>query len=58
MAVVKRELAKIEEIFKDFQNEHEREGRPVFTKKLDYFLDALKFNSDKVMQGLDDEIII
>ena len=29
---------------------------PVFTKKLDFYLDALKINSEKVMGGLDDEI--
>ena len=56
MAVVTRELAQIEKMFKDFQSEHEADGMPVFTKKLDFYLEALKFNSDKVMGGLDDEI--
>ena len=28
----------------------------MFTKKLDYYLDALKFNSETAMDGLDEEI--
>ena len=54
--VAARELADAANIFKAFQKKHEAGGRQVFTKKLDYYLDALKFDSGKIMAGLDEEI--
>ena len=51
-----RALADAANIFRTFQQKHEAGGRQVFTKKLDYYLDALKFNSETTMDGLDEEI--
>ena len=51
-----RQLADAVNIFKAYQKKHEAGGKQVFTKTLDYYLDALKFDYDKVMAGLDDEI--
>ena len=56
IAMAARELADAAKIFKAFQKKHEAGGRQVFTKKLDYYLDALKFVSGKTMTGLDEEI--
>ena len=51
-----RLLADAENEFRDFQKNHEVFGRKVFTKTLDYYLNALKFDSGKAMDGLDEEI--
>ena len=51
-----RALADAANIFRTFQQKHEAGGRQVFTKKLDYYLDALKFNSETATDGLDEEI--
>ena len=56
IVVAARELADAAKIFKAFQKKHETGGKQVFTKKLDYYLDALKFDSGKTMAGLDEEI--
>ncbi len=56
MVVVKRELAKISKIIRDFEDENSEVGMPVFSKTVGFFLDGLQFDSAKVLGGLDDEI--
>ena len=53
MVVVKRELADVAKIFRDFQNKYEQ---PVFTKGLEFYLKALEYESKTVVDGLDEEI--
>ena len=56
MTVVNRELTDMKSIFKDFSDKNQEDGKPVLTKKLAFYLESLKFDSGKVMGGLDDEI--
>ena len=56
MIVVERELADVAKIFLNFKKKHEAGGRKVYTKTLDYYFNALKFDGKKVMIGLDVEI--
>ena len=49
-------LADAENEFRAFQKKNEIGDRRVFTKTLEYYVDALKFNSGKAMAGLNDEI--
>ena len=56
MVVVNRELADMKSIFKDYNDKNQEDGRPVFIKTLEFYLNELKFDSDKVMGGLDEEI--
>ena len=51
-----RFLVEAENEIRAFQKQHEAGGRQVFSKSLDYHLDALKFNSVLAIAGLDDEI--
>ena len=52
-----RELTDAANIFRAFQKKHEAGSKQVFTKKLDYYLDALKFDSSIALAGLDEEIM-
>lgn len=57
IALIQKELADLEEIFKTFQdNNEEEDGKNIFAKTLDYHLDGLKFNPHRVVNGLDEEI--
>ena len=56
IAVAARALADVANIFRAFQQKHAAGGRRVFTKTLDYYLDAVKCDSAKAMAGLDEEI--
>ena len=44
MVVVKRELADVVKIFKDFHDEYEEQGRPVFVKTLNYYEKLFEFD--------------
>ncbi len=57
MVVVKRELAETLSIFKDFNNKNLEDGKSVFTKTFGFYQNGLKFDSDKLMVGLDEEIV-
>ena len=52
-----RELTDAVNILRAFQKKHEAGSKQVFTKKLDYYLDALKFDSSIALAGLDEEIM-
>ena len=56
IVIAARELADAAKIFKAFQKKHEVTGRQVFTRRLDFYLDALKFDAGKSIAGLDEEI--
>ena len=56
MFVAGKELADVAKILTDFQNEHQDGGKPVFSRRLQFYLDAIKFESKKVIDGLDEEI--
>ena len=56
LVLVMRELADVEKILKAFQNKHEAGGKPVFTKTPEFYFEALKFDSSKIMDALDGEI--
>ena len=56
MVVVNRELANMKSIFKDYNDKNQEDGKPVFTNTLEFYLNELKYNSKKVMDGLDEEI--
>ena len=43
-------------IFSAFQDKHQAEGRPVFTKSIEFYLKALKFESQHILSGLEEEI--
>ena len=53
---IARELADAANIFRAFQKKNEDGGRQVFTNKLEYYLDALQFDSGKVIAGLNEDI--
>ena len=56
MVIVNRELADLKNMFRDFSDKNQADGKPVFTKTLGFYLDGLKFDSGTVMGGLDAEI--
>ena len=56
IVVAARALADAENDFRAFSQRHEAGGRQVFTKTLNYYVDALQFDSGKAMAGLDEEI--
>ena len=43
--VAERALADVAKILSAFQNQHQADGRPVFTKSIEFYLKALKFES-------------
>ena len=45
-------------ILSAFQGQHQADGRPVFTKSLEFYLKALKFESQQILGGLEEEINI
>ena len=51
-----RELADVVKILRDFQNKHGADGKTVFAKTLQFYLDALKFDPQIVMAALNQEI--
>ena len=56
-AVVTRELAEMGDLFRAFQKKHEADGKTVFTKTLQFYLDALNsFDYNKIKVALDDEV--
>jgi hypothetical protein len=57
LAKAARELSAVLSFLKEFSKKNENCGRTFFTKTLEYYLEALKFDSGKVMNGLDEEII-
>jgi hypothetical protein len=56
MVAVMKELADVVKIFSHFKDKHEAGGRKVFSNTLEYYLEALKFDGKKVMDGLDKEV--
>lgn len=44
--------------FKEFKQKHEADERVVLINGLDSYLDALKFDSTKVLNDLDEEISV
>ena len=56
IVVAARALTDVANIFKAFQQKHEAGGRQVFTKTLNFYLDAFKFDSNTAMDGLEEEI--
>ncbi len=54
--MVKRELAEISKIIRDFDDNNSEDGKPVFTKTIGFYLDELKFDSGKVLGWFEDEI--
>ena len=53
MVVINRELAEITSILSEFDKNNSEDGNQVFTKPLDNYQIVLKFDSQKVMDGLD-----
>ena len=47
-----RELADVATILSAFQDKHQADGRPVFTKSIGFYLKALKFESQHILGGL------
>ena len=58
IAVIQKELADLEEILKTFQDDNEEDGKNIFAKTIDYHLDGLKFDPNRVVNGLDEEIAL
>ncbi len=56
MIIVNRGLSDLASIFNDFNDKHQEDGKPVLTKTVGFYLDGLKFDSGKVLDGLEDEI--
>jgi hypothetical protein len=54
--IVNRGLSDLTSIFKDFNDKNQEDGKPVLTKTVDFYLDGLKFETGKVLDGLEDEI--
>ena len=53
MVVINRELAEITSILSEFDKNNSEDGNQVFTKPLGNYQIVLKFDSQKVMDGLD-----
>ncbi len=51
-----QKLADAENDFRFFQQKHEAIGRLGLEKTVNYYVDALKFDSFKAIAGLDEEI--
>ena len=43
-------------ILSAFQGQHQADSRPVFTKSLEFYLKALKIESQQILDGLEEEI--
>jgi hypothetical protein len=56
LLIVNRELAGLSKIIRDFDDKNSEDCKPVFTKKVGFYLDGLQFDSGKVLDGLEDEI--
>jgi hypothetical protein len=48
----------VENILSAFQDRHQADDKPVFTKTLEFYLKALKFESHSILSGLEEEINI
>ena len=56
-ARIKKEKFEMEQILKEFKKNRESDGRSVFVKSLDFYLEALKAYDFKMMlAGLEEEI--
>jgi hypothetical protein len=51
-----RELADVAKILSAFQDQNQADGRLGFSKSLEFYLKALKFESQKILDGLEEEI--
>ena len=58
IAIIKKELSDLEEILRTAQDNYEKDGTHIFAKTLDYHLDGLKFDPNRVINGLDEEIAL
>ena len=56
LIIVAKELADVIGLFKGVKSTYEAKSKQIFTKTVDFYLDALKFDASKVLAGLDDEI--
>ena len=56
MVLASRELTDAVKILREFENKHGAVGKTVFTKTLQFYLDALKFDPKIIMDGLGQEI--
>ena len=56
IVIVNRELAKISSIIKDFDDKNSEDGKPVFFKTVEFYLNELTFDLNKIMGGIDEEI--
>ena len=55
--IVTRELAEMGDLFKAFQKKHEENGKTVFKKSLQFYLDALNtFDYKEIKAALDEEL--
>ena len=57
MILADRELADVWKLFSEFYNENQDDGKPVFSRSLQFYLDATKFESKMVIDGLDEDIV-
>jgi hypothetical protein len=46
----------VAKILSAFQGQHQADSRPVFTKSLEFYLKALKIESQQILDGLEEEI--
>lgn len=51
-------MADLEEIFRTAEDNLEKDGTHIFAKTLNYHLDGLKFDPNRVIIGLDEEIAL
>jgi predicted RNase H-like nuclease (RuvC/YqgF family) len=51
-----RKLADVAKLLSDFETENQVDGKPVFSRTLKFYLDAIRFESKPIIDGLDEEI--
>jgi hypothetical protein len=51
-----RELTDVAKLISDFDTKHQVDGKPVFNRTLKFYLDAIRFESKPIIDGLDEEI--
>jgi len=54
--VVCSDLASISDIFTKFDADHSQDGPKVFNKGLKFFTEALKFDTGRILNGLEEDI--
>ena len=58
IALITKELADLEETLRNFEENKEDDGMHIFAKTLDFHLEGLKFEPERLIKGIEGEIAL